>query len=73
MVALAQGEAMAIVKDANNRYWFLGHDNPVTVSAGTGETGTAKSDPNHYTVTLTDESTEYPYEIAPSAAPDYSA
>lgn len=67
MVALVQSEAMAVVLDSNGKYWFLGKDNPLVVSAGTGETGTAKSDPNHYTVTLQDASIEYPYEIAPSA------
>lgn len=72
MVALAKGEAMAIVKDANNKYWFLGKDNPLTASAGTGETGTGKADPNHYTVTLLDESEEYPHEVGADAAPDYS-
>lgn len=73
MVALAQSEVMAIVKDSNNKYWFLGADSPLTVSAGTGETGTAKADPNHYTVTLTDESEEYPHEVAANLAPDYEA
>ena len=73
MVALAKGECMAIVKDANNKYWFLGMDNPVTTSAGTGETGTAKADPNHYTVTLVDDSEEYPHEVSASVAPDYQA
>lgn len=73
MVSLASGEAMAIVKDSNGLYWFLGKDNPLTASAGAGETGTAKSDPNHYTVTLTDESREYPFQIDGSAAPDHSA
>lgn len=73
MVALAQSEAMALVKDSNNKYWFLGKDSPITVSAGTGETGTAKADPNHYTVTLTDESEQYPYEVAANLAPDYEA
>lgn len=67
MVALVKSEAMAVVLDSNGKYWFLGYDNPLVVSAGTGETGTAKSDPNHYTVTLQDASVEYPYEIAPSA------
>lgn len=70
MVALAKGECMALVKDANNKYWFLGKDNPVTSSAGTGETGTGKADPNHYTVTLLDESEEYPHEVSSSLAPD---
>ena len=67
MVALVKSEAMAIVLDSNGKYWFLGHDNPLVISAGAGETGTAKSDPNHYTVTLQDASEEYPYEVDPTA------
>ena len=69
MVSLATGEIMAIVKDANGLYWFLGKDNPLLASAGAGETGTQKSDPNHYTVTLTDESREYPFQVDESALP----
>lgn len=73
MVSLATGEIMAIVKDANGLYWFLGKDNPLLASAGTGETGTGKADPNHYTVTLTDESREYPFQVDGAIAPDHSA
>ena len=69
MVALATGEAMAIVLDSNGLYWFLGFDNAVTTSAGTGETGQNKGDANHYTVTLLDESREYPYQISENALP----
>lgn len=67
MNALILGECYAIVVDANNIAWLLGFDEAVTCSAGTGETGTAKSDANQYTLTLTDESLEYPYEINASA------
>lgn len=70
MVALAMGSVMAIVKDGNNKYWFLGKDNPLYVSSGTGETGTVKTDANHYTVTLLDESAEFPHEVASNVAPD---
>jgi hypothetical protein len=64
VVALALGECMAVVEDSNGIRWFLGKDNPITCTAGTGETGTAKGDANHYTVTLTDESLEYPHQVA---------
>lgn len=67
MNALILGECYAIVVDANNIAWLLGFDEAVTCSAGTGETGTAKSDANQYTLNLTDESLEYPYEINASA------
>lgn len=63
MTALATADVMAIVEDANGTKWFLGKDNPVTCSAGTGETGTAKGDGNRYTITLTDESETYPLEV----------
>lgn len=63
MNALILGECYAIVVDANNIAWLLGFDEPVTCTAGTGETGTAKGDANQYTLTLTDESLDYPYEL----------
>lgn len=61
--ALVLSEVFVIVKDANNKYWFLGKDEAVTASAGTGVTGTAKTDGNMYTITLTDESLEYPFTV----------
>ena len=63
VAALALGELAVIVKDANGLYWYLGKDEPVVSSAGTGETGTARGDGNRYTVTLQDNSLTYPYEI----------
>lgn len=63
MSAFLQGEFVAIVQDANKRYWFLGYDLSITASAGTGETGTANTDANHYTITLNDVSSDWPYEI----------
>ena len=67
--ALAIGECMALVEDSNGKLWFLGKDNPLTATAGTGETGTAKGDRNAYTITLTDESLEYPYEVSTELRP----
>lgn len=58
--ALALGEVMALVEDNNGFKWFLGADAPLTATAGAGETGTAMGDANRYTITLTDESKEYP-------------
>ena len=67
MNALILGECYAIVIDANNIAWLLGFDEAVTCTAGGAETGTAKADSNQYTLTLTDESLEYPYELSASA------
>lgn len=67
MSALSQGQLAVIVKDSNNKYWYLGYDDYVSATAGTGETGTAKGDRNAYTITLRDESDTYPFEIIESA------
>lgn len=61
--AMALGDMMAVVQDSNDKYWFLGKDEPITATASTGVTGQAKGDPNQYTVELTDESLVYPYEL----------
>ena len=71
--ALALGDLVVIVKDANGKYWYLGKDEPVTASAGDGNTGTARSDANRYTITLQDESAEMPYEVLPSIISDLVA
>lgn len=60
---LALSELYIIVQDSNNKYWYLGFDFPVIATAGTGQTGTSKSDSNHYSITLTDESKTFPYEV----------
>ena len=73
MTSFALAEAMAVVEDSNGKYWFLGKDAPITLTAGGGETGTAKGDRNAYTATFTDESLTFPYEVAASvgnALPD---
>lgn len=63
MSAFLQGEFVAIVLDANKHYWFLGANLAATASAGTGETGTANTDANHYSITINDVSNDWPFEI----------
>lgn len=63
IMAMAQGELVAIAKDANGSYWFLGNDEPLVLSAGDGLTGTARADRNGYSATLQDNSLELPYEV----------
>lgn len=67
MTALSQGQLAVIVKDSNNKYWYLGYDDYVSATAGTAETGVSKGDRNAYTLTLRDESDTYPYEITEEA------
>ena len=63
---LSLGELRVIVKDANGKYWFLGYEEFVSATAGTAETGVNRTDGNRYTITLTDYSSSYPYEVDPS-------
>lgn len=63
--ALMQNDLVAIVKDANGKYWYLGFDEALNATAGDGLTGTARADRNGYTVTLQDNSHEMPYEVNP--------
>lgn len=63
--ALAENELVGIVKDANGKYWYLGHDEALTATAGDGLTGTARADRNGYSVTLQDNSHQMPYEVNP--------
>lgn len=63
IMALMMSQCAVIVKDANDKYWYLGKDNYVECSAGSAQTGTAASDANHYELTLSDTSAELPYEV----------
>ena len=65
--SLLLSECMCVVEDCNGIYWFLGLDGPVTVESGTGETGTAKSDSNRYSIVLSDESLEMPFTLDETA------
>ncbi len=73
MAALAVGDLEMVVKDANGVYYFLGYDQPVNASAGTGETGVAATDGNRYTITFTDESDTWPYMLSDGLAAQFEA
>ena len=66
VVALAQADLYAIVEDMNGKFWLLGYDEPVILSAGDGLTGTARTDRNGYSVTLQDNSKKLPMEVKES-------
>lgn len=66
IAALSIAEVCGIVLDCNGFYWALGFDEPVTSSAGVGQTGTARTDSNNYQITLSDFSKSYPYEVEKS-------
>ena len=66
MAALSAHELAVIVKDANGLYWYLGKDEPVSATAGDGQTGTARGDGNRYSITLQDNAESWPYEVLSS-------
>ena len=70
--ALALGELVLLVVDANGLTWYLGREMPVSASAGGAESGTAFTDGNKYTITLQDVSSDFPYEVktAPETTED---
>lgn len=67
IATLALGEVDVIVQDSNNEYWGFGVEEPVTVTSGTGQTGTAKGDGNFYQIVLTDEQSSFPMHLTASA------
>lgn len=60
MNALAKGDLMVVVEDANSTYFALGVQEAVKVFNGTGESGTDRGDRNAYEVTVTDFNEDYP-------------
>lgn len=68
--AMSIGQLAAIVIDNNGKAWYFGKrgllDDYVSASGGTGQTGVAKTDSNNYTITLSTESSEWPFEIDPT-------
>lgn len=61
--AMAINDMVAIVKDMNGKYWYLGKDEPIIATAGDGQTGTARADRNGYGITLQDNSRQTPFEV----------
>lgn len=52
IMSLMQAETCAVVKDNNKKYWFVGLTQPLQMTEGTAESGTAFADNNSYNVTL---------------------
>lgn len=68
IVSLAMGETVAVVRDSNDRFWYLGKDYPVTLSAGSIATGTNLADFAGYDITLSDIARTAPYEVVANSA-----
>lgn len=63
IMALCLEDVAVVALDWNGKYWYLGHEFPVTATAATAQTGTASTDLNGYNITLTDTASEFPFEV----------
>ena len=67
IAALSLGGLAGIVVDCNRKKWAIGYEEPVNASAGSGNTGTARTDSNNYQITLTDIFSTWLYEVTDEA------
>lgn len=63
VAALALGGLAGIVQDGNGRFWALGVDEAMYATAGSAQTGSAKTEGNFYQLTLTDDYQSFPLEV----------
>lgn len=66
LALLMQKDLSVIVQDQNDKYWLLGKQNGLLVSEIVSGSGTAKTDLNGYTITLTGEEPEQAPEVSSS-------
>jgi hypothetical protein len=63
ILLLAKNTLMAVVQDANDKYWLLGRYSGLDVTGGTAATGTAQGDRNGYSLTFTGGEKELSPEV----------
>ena len=64
LLLLAQNSLVAVVKDSNGIYWYLGKTRGIDLTANAASTGTAQGDRSGFTLTFTGSEPE----LAPSVA-----
>lgn len=67
LLATSGKELVAIVKDANDLYWYLGETNGLTLTENNSESGTAKADFNGYNITFVGEEPDAANTVEESA------
>ena len=65
--ALSAEKLVAIIKDNNGKYWFVGYDGYLSAAEGTAQTGQSYDDLNGYNITMNAMSAYLPFEIQYSA------
>lgn len=68
IMALCQGKWRIIIKDQNGRYWLMGYQNPVRVSAASIGLGKAGTDLNGAVLTFSTKEKLVAYEVSAAAA-----
>lgn len=63
---LGEANLIAIVRDKNEKYWLLGPQSGLELSAGTGQSGVMLNDLNGWNITLSGSETEPAYEVSAS-------
>lgn len=53
ILLLAQNRLVAVAKDSNGKFWYLGKTRALDLTAGNAATGTAEGDRSGYTLTFT--------------------
>ena len=66
-MSLMQGETCAIVTDNNKMKWLVGLNFPLYMTEGTADSGTAFTDNNAYTITLSCSDLELALPISDDA------
>ena len=66
ILLLAQSLLVAIAKDNNGNYWYLGKNNGLDITAGNSGTGTAIGDRSGYTLTFTGKEAALSPEVSSS-------
>lgn len=63
MTQLVGGAFYIVVKDNNDKNWFIGYDSYASATTGTGQTGATRAEGNFYSIVLSAETNEYPLTI----------
>ena len=65
---LAQNVLIAVVKDNNNKFWMLGKDRGIDMTASTGGSGTAFGDRSGYSLVFMGKEPDLLYEVNSTVA-----
>jgi hypothetical protein len=68
IMLLAKNLLVAVAKDNNDKYWYLGAKRGLDITAGSSQTGTAFGDRSGYTLTFTGKEPEMAQEVSSGVA-----